>query len=764
MPIGFIDSLVHNSSSKGLVDSNFTRGGVRTSVANLYDLALLSNGETPTAIGQFKNHSTIIYVENTSPLIEVTAQEITDGLTAYITVGSVNLKAPTETAAGAFYYLEDLSKMVSPTQSVADITVTGNGSSTPYEGTVDAWKPLSDTITTNSGSDFSSVVTNYNYTTDESDPASFLGSVIVPDDATGPLTINVPTASEVHGVFDQGTQTGDGQVPSDDASPIAIRAINGDSYLKRIDFVDRAIIGTDGDPMGGLVVEGSATPNVLETVARFGGTDAADGAFRRVTVNAEFNAALSRTETITGTVAATSILMDNAVGLALSVPSFTTAELNTNVDEDNGDTPYTNKFSGLSISGLPATTSGNTALVLGPSSVLGAPSSSATKVFTRALGDMAFTNTDSFNIGVSTLQPHSNGNLLVVDDNATTATSGDLQVKLNSAVNIGEQNAVSGTLTVNQSGLDDDGNGLLDATFRVYGNATIDGDLSVLGTTTTIASSTVSFEDTMLEIGVAREADGSLSPNIANNNIPDDSGLGLEVFHGTNDAGGTNAYRRPRIEYVTSNSNHEYGFWRLNHGYVPTGENDDNGDPTYSGTQDGGRILSEGDVSLTPIVETANEFLYHDVADDDSENDLKFVTTPTGLLKQYSQTESFVYTPLGSVNQSTYDQVFDRSYARMSVVPVTYGIADTVVEPRPNGAIRILHGLENGDGLVYVIGIVTARASGSLLPPIGAVVHPKVSTRASDGTTGTADEYHKSCDVFVKGAIEDDAIKFIVFG
>lgn len=764
MPIGFIDSLVHNSNSKGLVDSNFTRGGVRTSVANLYDLALLSNGETPTAIGQFKRYSTIIYVENTSPLIEADQASIDGGFEDYITVGDVNLKAPTGTDAGAFYYLDDLSKMADPGGG-ADITVTGDGSAAPFEGTLDAWKPLSDTITTTSGSDFSTVVTNYDSTIDVNVPASFLGSVIVPDDATGSLTINVPTASEVHGVFDQGDQTGDGEVQSDDASPIAIRAINGDSYLKRIDFVDRAIIGTDDDPMGGLVVEGSDTPVALETVARFGGTDAADGALRRVTVNAEFNAALSRTETITGTAAATSILMDNAVGLALSVPSFTTAELNTNVDEANGDTPYTNKFSGLSISGLPATTSGNTALVLGPSSVLGNPNASATKVFTRALGDMAFTNATDFNIGVSTLQPHSNGNLLVVNNSdGTTATSGDLQVKLNSDVNIGEQSAVSGALTVNQSGLDGDGNGLLDATLRVYGNATIDGDLSVLGTTTTIASSTVSFEDTMLEIGVAREADGSLSPNIANNNIPDDSGLGLEVFHGTNDAGGTNAYRRPRIEYVTSNSNHQYGFWRLNHGYVPTGSNDSNGDPTYSSTQDGGRILSEGDVSLTPIVVTANEFLYHDVASDDSENDLKFVTTPTGLLKQYSQTETFTYTPLGAVDTSTYDQVFDRSYARMSVVPVTYGVADTEVEPRPNGAIRILHGLENGDGLVYVIGIVTARASGSLLPPIGAVVHPKVSTRASDGSTGTLDEYHKSCDVFVKGAIEDDAIKFIVFG
>jgi len=64
MAINFIDVLQHGNANLGLVDSNFVIGGIRTKVANLSALYALSDATVGGVLGQYKDYSTLVYVED----------------------------------------------------------------------------------------------------------------------------------------------------------------------------------------------------------------------------------------------------------------------------------------------------------------------------------------------------------------------------------------------------------------------------------------------------------------------------------------------------------------------------------------------------------------------------------------------------------------------------------------------------------------------------------------------------------------------------
>jgi len=736
MAIGFIDALTHNAtlSGYGLVESDEIQGGIRTSVDNLYELALLRDQGNSLAIGQLKEYSTLVYVKNTDPLVAGSSGDV-------ITQDGVDYGAPSVgNGIGKFYCLKDISKVVSASLSNSELTVTvvagGDDTAVPA-----AWVVL-DTLV-GGGEDGIADFSGVSYNEDANLISELLGGSALTVDGSN-LTFQFPTIEDVAAVFDQGTDAHD--------SPIEIVSVAGET-TRRIQLKQDAVLRGSKAFLGPILTTAGAASTILEVGS------AIDAAFYSKNTNiytnlVVFPSPLDATQNFRPSFSV------SGQGVNFNVASTTNNDIQT-TDETGEVTDQQSVFK----ANIPA------GVLLADQTHALVQTASGLDVFKRALGSAAFQDVDDL-VSVETVLPSTHMEPVAGGTNIKVYTTvggttdsdgtGEIFLNLNDKIQIGTDSAAASLTVGTQTHFDAAvlaSNPL--SSLRVYGDTTIDGDLTVAGTLITTTSSEVSFEDTILSLGVARYENGEIVDTIGST-VGD---VGIEAFSGHGSSNITN--NRPYIHYKANSSAGLYGAWYLANGYEVAAE-DGSGNPTsYSSNPIEGKILSTIDVRVTPVDEQADDndrFLYHDMSDTDAlENTLKYVTTPYGLLKKYSQTESFTYTPLGG-SSSTYNQEFKRSYSRTSVVNVQYGVADSTSAPRPNGAIRIYHGLNLDDGYVHVIGIVSNVAGNTLGVPVGGVIHPKVKVRSADGSLGISDEYKNSCDVFVSGVSQNDIIKFIVIG
>lgn len=746
MAIGFIDALTHNSTVNGygLVESDEIQGGIRTSVDNLFELAKLKHVVSAAAIGQLKEYSSIVFVRNTDPLTTTGAANGDNTITVEINGTDTFFETPSTTnGIGKFYCLADITLIETPS-SDPTLTVTDDGGTlTAVPG---AWALLDSLVGGGDQgiSDFSGVT--YNDTAD-----TIVVTPLVVGDGT--LEFTFPTYDDVANVFDQGTEDGN--------SSIEIVDVEG-SVNKRIRLKQggqhqgRTLRLLNGDAVGSTYNGGQDGYDILLDVGNIGGSGEAKNSNIRTNLLVQPNT----NDSAEGN-AFPQLLVNRTSGVILG------AQLTTQTVADEGGSIIA-QISGTKITNLYSDILGLTnALVV----------DGAGQVFKRTLGTAAFediTNeggtgiVDELPQGVyasSVMSPdpaNSATNVVIYDyDNGGASSTtvdtdgnGNLAVALNRIIQLGTDSAAGG-LTIGTSTLWDSGSGT-SSNLRVYGDTTIDGDLTVAGSLITTTTEEVSFEDNLLSLNVSRESDGTITPNVSSSSL---SPSGIEVFHGS----GSNINNsRPYINYKYNTDNTMYGGWYLAHGYeVATYESDGVTPLTYTTTAIEGKILSTVDVRVVPNVQQSDDrFLYHDMHDTDGEEDtLKFITTPYGLLKKYSRTESFTYTP-DNGSLSTYNQTFARSYTRTSVVNVNYGAPGTTAAPRPDGSIRIYHGLDLEDGFVHVVGIVISQSAGNV--PVGSVIYPKVRVRTQSGTF--PDDYKNSCDVFANGFEDGDVVKFVVMG
>lgn len=751
MAIGFIDALTHNSTVNGygLVESDEIQGGIRTSVDNLFELAKLKHVVSGVAIGQLKEYSSIVFVRNTDPLTEAAVANGDNTITISIDGTDTFFEAPSTTnGIGKFYCLTDITLIETPNSEPTLIVTDDNGTLTAVP---EAWTVLDALVGGGAGiSDFSGVTFNSGAATIVVDP------LVV---GNGTLDFTFPTATEVAGIFNQGTGNGDSSVEIVDMPGVSIAAGSKRIQLKpEGQHLGHSLwLGTGVTTPQTNAPGSAAYKSIFQAGPAF---NVADGNGFSASINANLTVIPNQSDsTLAGGPYAPIFNVTRQTGIYFGGNVLHNAVVTDGAGEITAENSIIKMILADTQLGV------STAVVI----------DSEGDVFKRDLGDLAFVNQADLPVGVTKLLPHddptsssdSNIRLFTTNNGNTDSTgTGDIYINLNKDIQIGN-NSDHATLTIgtstsytNQTTNSDPVNSL-----RVYGNTTIDGDLTVAGSLITTTEAAVTFEDVLLSVAVARDANGSISninhSNITLNGAP---GAGIEAFHGHGVSGGITT-ARPYIVYKYSSNSTRYGEWVLAHGYTVL-TTDANGDPATYGAAEEGRILTSLDARVVPTAQQPdNRYLYHDMSATDAEEDtLKFITTPYGLTKKYSRTESFTYTPLGGAS-STYNQTFNRSFARVSVVTATYGVEDSTSAPRPNGAIRLYHGLNLDDGFVNVVGIVTTiNAASNLNLAVGSLVYPKVKVRDATGGLGVSNEYKNSCDVFVNGVVQGDQIKFIVMG
>jgi hypothetical protein len=236
--------------------------------------------------------------------------------------------------------------------------------------------------------------------------------------------------------------------------------------------------------------------------------------------------------------------------------------------------------------------------------------------------------------------------------------------------------------------------GATDVRLLVRGSAEIVGDLTVQGSLTTTSQEDVTFEDSTLTLNFLRDADGS--PTVSSNSTTGNAGI--EAWYGYDTSGNENSdqYSRPYIRYEYTAGG--YGKWYLANSF----------DSTNSYSANSGYILTSIDVNkIDPSVTSTSvstDIKYHnyDVANDTLQN----LTTPYGLLTPFTLTGV------------TYDGAsanVTRKFGR--VATVSYGI-----QSENEQIFGMFHYL--GTSSIYVVAIVEVSGSGGL-PPAGSPVMPK---------------------------------------
>lgn len=301
---------------------------------------------------------------------------------------------------------------------------------------------------------------------------------------------------------------------------------------------------------------------------------------------------------------------------------------------------------------------------------------------------------------------------------------GDVVVSLADQLILG--NVSGGSVTVGGDPL----NGGYEIGITVHGDAVITGSLQVDGGIINTTSTEVSFEDTILSLGVARDNNGNVEPT-SWATVVGNGDVGIEAFAGA-EAGNTsnNQYSRPYIVYDynyggesmpgTANT---YGKWVLANHYV---DSVGDGTGTWSAVQ--GAILTTVDVNLVDL----------SVNDDDLHEPIQGDSNLKHLVSAYQLT-NFTTSTIGG------DSV-DRRFGRVARTTHSYNAGDA------NTAITVNHGLNTHD--VVTIAVVVQQGAGSSLPTAGNVVYPK----SQPG--GTADERL----VKVNGTVNGDQVKFVFIG
>jgi len=483
MAIGFIDALTHNAtlSGYGLVESDEIQGGIRTSVDNLYELALLRDQGNSLAIGQLKEYSTLVYVKNTDPLVAGSSGDV-------ITQDGVDYGAPSVgNGIGKFYCLKDISKVVSASLSNSELTVTvvagGDDTAVPA-----AWVVL-DTLV-GGGEDGIADFSGVSYNEDANLISELLGGSALTVDGSN-LTFQFPTIEDVAAVFDQGTDAHD--------SPIEIVSVAGE-VTRRIQLKADAILRGSKAFLGPVLSGAGAASTILEVGSPI------DPDFYSKNTNIYTNLVVfpSPTDTSQNFLPSFSV---SGQGVIFSVPESSNNDIQTT--DETGE--VTDQQSVLKAN-IPA------GVLLADQTHALVQTASGLDVFKRALGSAAFQDVDDL-VSVETVLPSTYMEPVTGDTNIkvyTTASgttdsdgTGEIFLNLNDKIQIGTDSAAASLTVGTQTHFDAAvaaSNPL--SSLRVYGDTTIDGDLTVAGTLITTTSSEVSFEDTILSLGVARDENG----------------------------------------------------------------------------------------------------------------------------------------------------------------------------------------------------------------------------------------------------------------
>lgn len=311
----------------------------------------------------------------------------------------------------------------------------------------------------------------------------------------------------------------------------------------------------------------------------------------------------------------------------------------------------------------------------------------------------------------------------------------------------------SGTVTVGANGGHEPG-------ITVYGNSTINGDLTVTGALVTTTSNEVTIEDAILSLGVFQETDGT-NVTITDTDVDSLSGtVGIEAFHGATTNSQLNSgnqindkaiHSRPYIAYqygvgdaLGSSATGNWGKWVIANKYTDPnpdtgGENDwADADSLNAWTAEQGFILSTLDVAVATNSDA------HIIGS----NVLTRVATPYSLLQPYSVAAD------GTASNIDYDagsgQGYSRKFGRVAVNEVYYE-TDTDGRAEHNTVLTLEHGL--GSDEVACFAFVTQVGGGSSLA-LGSMIYPK-HEKGSDSNKR---------DVLVTGTVDNDKIKFVFIG
>ena len=335
----------------------------------------------------------------------------------------------------------------------------------------------------------------------------------------------------------------------------------------------------------------------------------------------------------------------------------------------------------------------------------------------------------------------------ILVDNAVAADSGNITLSLADTLILSPGN---GGVTIGTSGNDAQ-------ILTAYGDATINGNLTVTGDFVQTTSQTVTFTDNLLSLNISRDGSNNIPANVGIGGIGADAGI--EAFHGatteTPTAGGpavhhvdNGRHSRPYIKYqygagnaIDNNAGLNWGKWKLANYYLnPDVSADDTVAKQFEGsdwTVQEGTILTDLDTSITSLADLHTG----------SANALTSLVTPSRLLSIYTvnATGDSVYTESAPSGQE-----YGRNFGRVATNTVTYGAGSGTAPV--DAAIEVTHGLNTDE--VIAMAVVVQRGSGSGLPAIGEVVTPQ----SKKGTTVN------SRKVKVQGVVASDILKFVFIG
>jgi len=332
-------------------------------------------------------------------------------------------------------------------------------------------------------------------------------------------------------------------------------------------------------------------------------------------------------------------------------------------------------------------------------------------------------------------------------DGDVGAESGNVVLSLADAITLSPNNGGVTLGSANNSG----------QILTAYGNATINGNLTVTGDFVQTTSQTVTFTDNLLSLNITRDVDGNIPDDVAIGGLGTDAGI--ETFHGastvTPTAGGADIHHvdngrhsRPYIKYqygtgigIDNNNGLNWGKWKLANYYInPDVATDDTDAKQFEGsdwTVVEGTILTDLDASVTSLAD-----LHTGTADT-----LTHLVTPNKLLSLHTVDESgdSVYT-----TNSPSGQEYSRKFGRVATNEVTYG-SGTGLAPT-TAAFEITHGLDTNN--VVVMAIVTQKGPASNLPEVGSVITPSHQQGSSANVV----------QVKIQGVVASDKVKFVCIG
>lgn len=528
MPIGFADLLKTNAQfvnglNKGIVDSDDTVGGIRSHIDDWTELHLstyttLSGGTaytfqddgTTTAPSMFKAYATMFYVADGRPLVQ--DDQAVDGFIELngdgecVASGGTKFIAPSGTAEPEFWVLDDTTQVggvPSGRNKLPRFTITDPGNSQPLTAIPAGYQKLQVLTNAQSGSTGVSASDLTVATADNAQHSVALTGQTNGSNFSG-IEISTLTYTQNNGSADVlaaqeisvGTGAAAGTVKAAGSYDLKLKAGAGNAEIKLYQ-------GTDKDV--DIIADGTGCVRVTDRLTTIGNNalvlnannNSANSA--KITLGTGSNAELEvipanvdltpagtgRVKFGTGTAAAT-LTSSGAYDLRLETNSGTNSGHITITDGTNGNLA-------LSPNGTGKIIAGNSSQNIG--------------IYSNGTQHLLLGANSGTNGGLIELEDGANGNVIIAPDGTGDVYVGQANVEARLSSN-GSGNLVIGTnkltgdhgkITITQGT-----NGNINITPHGTGQVIIDGDLTVSGDTVQQNSSTVTFEDTIININVAR--------------------------------------------------------------------------------------------------------------------------------------------------------------------------------------------------------------------------------------------------------------------